>query len=272
MHLLPFFVFFVLSIIFARYQPIETINFFNQGFLTWLSLVNYFLFLTSMLTYWIMVFRLVNRHQVSMTEKLSYDNHNLRLNWIKLIAWWILGGFLASGLVYIYFLFKNIYPFNPIEIYHFGLLIFIFSISLYGIHQSDIPADARNNGFSKKNTTDYADEDWAFFTQKLNNYMNGFKPHLDRELTLQQLAGSMGEHPQKISYCINHILHKNFFSFTNEYRVKEAMQLISNPKNKNLTLLAIAFDAGFNSKSSFNALFKKFTGYTPSEFQKKKAV
>ena len=68
---------------------------------------------------------------------------------------------------------------------------------------------------------------------------------------------------------INTELSMNFFAFINEYRVKEARKLIENPERKDHTLLAIAFEAGFQSKASFNAAFKKHTGMAPGEYRRR---
>ena len=59
---------------------------------------------------------------------------------------------------------------------------------------------------------------------------------------------------------------KNFYTYINELRVKKFMDMVVDPKNKSLTFLAIAYECGFNSKSTFNSVFKKLTGFTPSEY------
>jgi len=69
-----------------------------------------------------------------------------------------------------------------------------------------------------------------------------------------------------LSQVINENLDKNFFDFVNGYRVEMVKQKMKDPSNKNYTLLSLAYDCGFNSKSSFNAIFKKYTGSTPSQY------
>jgi len=60
---------------------------------------------------------------------------------------------------------------------------------------------------------------------------------------------------------------RNFFTFINEYRVREVISRINDPKFQHYTILAIAFDSGFNSKSTFNSIFKSYTGKTPSQYR-----
>jgi AraC-like DNA-binding protein len=69
-----------------------------------------------------------------------------------------------------------------------------------------------------------------------------------------------------ISQIINQKENKNFYDFVNTYRFEEFKRLISLQKNQQYTLLSLAYDCGFSSKSSFNRYFKKATGQTPSEY------
>jgi AraC-like DNA-binding protein len=62
---------------------------------------------------------------------------------------------------------------------------------------------------------------------------------------------------------------KNFYQYINDYRVKEFIEKVSNPDNHKHTLIALAYDSGFNSKSAFYTTFKRSTGMTPLQFQKK---
>jgi len=71
-----------------------------------------------------------------------------------------------------------------------------------------------------------------------------------------------------LSIAINHNLNKHFFDFVNEYRIKKAMEIFKNTTDEKLTVLEVLYEVGFNSKSSFNTAFKKFTGTTPSEYRK----
>ncbi len=77
--------------------------------------------------------------------------------------------------------------------------------------------------------------------------------------------------PKLLSQAINEGLGKNFFEFINRYRIEEAKRLLTDPADKKITVLEVLYQVGFNSKSSFNTVFKKQTGLTPSEFKKKVA-
>ena len=98
--------------------------------------------------------------------------------------------------------------------------------------------------------------------------MENEKPYLDTKLGLKELAEDLDISVHHLSQVINEKLGKNFFEFVNGYRVAEVISLLKNPQYKRYTLLAIAYDSGFNSKSRFNSVFKKNTGFTPSKYIK----
>jgi ligand-binding sensor domain-containing protein/AraC-like DNA-binding protein len=93
------------------------------------------------------------------------------------------------------------------------------------------------------------------------------KPYLDPELSLQKLAQRVGITKEDLSQVINEHLGRNFKNFINKYRIEDACKKLLDPKENQFVLLKIAFDVGFNSKSVFNASFKKFTGLSPSQYR-----
>ena len=86
------------------------------------------------------------------------------------------------------------------------------------------------------------------------------------DLTLGDIAMKLDTNTVVISRVVNQMFNLNFNDFVNQYRVNAVIERIANPKFKNQTLLSIAFDAGFNSKATFNRAFKKFTGKNPKDF------
>lgn len=90
----------------------------------------------------------------------------------------------------------------------------------------------------------------------------------DPELTLGSLSEQLGVHTHELSRVINIALKKNFYDFINEYRVMDVARKMHDPAYNHITLLGIAFEAGFNSKSTFNRIFRQVTGKSPAEFKK----
>jgi len=102
----------------------------------------------------------------------------------------------------------------------------------------------------------------------LEQFMNEKEPFLDPDLTIQKLAIQINYTPKELSTLINQFIGKHFFDFINEYRILKAMSILENPSEKNLTILEILYKVGFNSKSSFNTAFKKYSNLTPIQYRK----
>lgn len=103
----------------------------------------------------------------------------------------------------------------------------------------------------------------------IEQFIQTHKPYLNKEFNLNQFAQSIGYARSYVSQVINAHYGKNFNTWVNEYRIREARRMMVNQDNQRLTIEAIAYEVGFASKSTFNEAFKKFTGITPSVFLKR---
>jgi len=101
----------------------------------------------------------------------------------------------------------------------------------------------------------------------LKNYMAEKEPYLDPSLTIQELANQINIPVRDLSVLINHHMDQHFFDFVNEYRIQKAMHILKDQSKSNLTILEILYEVGFNSKSSFNTSFKKYTNLTPTAYR-----
>ncbi|GGY86475.1 hypothetical protein GCM10011613_34510 [Cellvibrio zantedeschiae] len=100
------------------------------------------------------------------------------------------------------------------------------------------------------------------------DYMKQEKPYLAPALTLDKLAAQLKMQPRILSHLINRHFSCNFFEFINSYRVEESKRLLTDPACAEKNMLDIMYDVGFNSKATFNTLFKKKVGMTPTEYRK----
>jgi len=116
------------------------------------------------------------------------------------------------------------------------------------------------------------DEKMDELVNRVTRLMEEEKLYQEPELTLQQLAERLGVPAYQVSQSINEGMNKGFYDLINGYRVEEAKRLLADPGSRNYTILSVGFEAGFNSKTTFNTVFKKFTGLTPSEFKHKEEV
>lgn len=104
-------------------------------------------------------------------------------------------------------------------------------------------------------------------TLALKEYMSREEPYLEPSLTIQDLAAQLNVPARDLSILINHHLDQHFFDFVNEYRIKKAMTILKDPSKNGLNIQEVLYQVGFNSKSSFNTAFKKYTDLTPTQFR-----
>lgn len=156
----------------------------------------------------------------------------------------------------------------------FFVLILSFNYNYFGASQSTITNIANNisnytiiTSKEKKQVPFMSNDESKKYLNELYSLMKTEKLYRNPNLTLDELAKKLLTTRHKLSLIINIFTEQNFYEFVNQYRINEICNNLSNPQKNNLTILEIAFDAGFNSKSSFNTAFKKNTNITPREYR-----
>ena len=104
------------------------------------------------------------------------------------------------------------------------------------------------------------------YASKLQELIINEKPYLDSSLSLRSLAEMIQIHPNQLSWLLNESLGKNFSEYINHFRVEQFKYLAKDSSKKHITLIGLAYESGFNSKTVFNTYFKKETGLTPKQF------
>ena len=225
--------------------------------------------------YVVLTFFVLRKHNNRIEESFSYSEQ-IDLKWLK----YLLIAIACVWIIVVLSYFLNIYGLESI-----ALTIAIFFLGYFGFKQptifTNISIDtAHKQPITKQDTpkTEQPDKykksglkssEIDKYTTQLIEFIKQEKPYLNNKLTLNQLAEAMNLSTNHLSQIINEKMNKNFFDFINEYRVNEIKNLLPDPKYDHYTLLGVAFESGFNSKTSFNNIFKKFTGKTPSEYKKK---
>jgi len=228
------------------------------------------------------LFRL-SRHSRSIAEQFSY-REQINLKWLKYLIAGI--GFVSiiSILVSILVRIPLMNELMDDKVLYLAYTISVFFIGFFGIKQQVIYAGAPNGSQESSQKTsgkrqnrmnqylhsglkkDKAEQ----YANALRDYFKNEKPYLKGKLTLATVADHMSISVNHLSQVINEQIGMTFFDFVNKYRIEEVKSRIKNSDHENFTLLGIAYDSGFNSKSSFNSIFKKFTGFTPSQFARQK--
>lgn len=218
-------------------------------------------------TFWTL--RLVQRYGVQLKQDRSSIEH-INLRWLR--------NLMFSGLgIWILSMIGGLAPIL--------LALFIYTMGYLGLRQPEIfhpqsmeraGTSLQPNAVSTVPTVEPSryrksglDPDAAVaHAEALLSFMDKERPYLQSDLTLQELAAMLQLRPHHLSQVINTRCGKSFYDFVNAYRVEEVKRRLADPGFASLTILAIAVDSGFKSKSSFNEIFKKQVGMTPSDFRR----
>lgn len=148
-----------------------------------------------------------------------------------------------------------------------GMIVFIYTIGYLSFTIPDVHVSIHKVVKNKYSNSTLTKEQSAQNFKRLKELMEIDKLYLKQDLSLIDLSKLIEISPNLISQIINEELGHNFFEFVNQYRVDEAKRLLANGESKRYTIASIAYDSGFNNKTSFNNYFKKITGSTPSEYR-----
>lgn len=208
----------------------------------------------------------------------------VRLDWLQAITIMVLaflGVFLAENVL----LLAGINFSNYFNLTSFLMAVYVYAIGYMGLLKSEVfenPSTAASirrlmpsgSGESlgdpgeKYRRSGLSEEKAEACHKSLLRLMEEKRPYIDPDLTLAGLAEQLEVSSHNLSEVINTRIGQTFFDFVNKYRVEKLAMDLRDPDKRNLKLLALAFEAGFNSKSSFNSIFKRFTGQTPSDYRK----
>lgn len=219
---------------------------------------------------------LLRDYKKRIHNSLSNTEH-INLKWLNMLlfSWFVLAVVLVP--MSLLSVGSDGVPIHLLEIYvALGYMIFILVMGYYGFKQTTIFSDlelteavsegAASSGAPSYERSGLSVEQASLYHEKLLDLMKEKKPYLNGELRARDLASELGISVNYLSQILNEKQKQNFFDFVNSYRVLEAQEKMQNPAFRQFTLLAIALDSGFNSKTSFNITFKKVTQQTPSQY------
>lgn len=292
LHFLPFLVLTIFSLISYNSQgTAQKIDILDKIITRQMA---FYIYIVSLLiylhffSYMFLSLKTVNLHQEVAANKFS-DRQRTELNWLRSTLVFLTGLMLlgaASSFIGLTS-FSNFY-YLALTILIAAFIIFINRVLLKALRNPEVfeALEEVDNKITEQSTTGlrsleqenasasrYASSALQETEKKkildtLLHHMNNKRPYLEPELSLEQLARQLSVKPRALSQVINEMTGQNFFDFINTYRIEEAKRLLCDKSDPKTTVLEILYEVGFNSKSSFNTIFKKQTGLTPSEFKK----
>ena len=146
--------------------------------------------------------------------------------------------------------------------------LLIYTLGYFAMKKPQlISGELVNKGAIKYEKSRLRDEIAERYLNRLIESMETNKIFTNNDLNLSILSKELDIPQHHLSQILNEKLNQSFFDFVNKYRVEEAKRLLRCPDYFHYTILAIALESGFNNKVSFNSFFKKFTGFTPSQYR-----
>jgi AraC-like DNA-binding protein len=290
LHFLPFALAYIplLSFLFSSNDnKITTYNHQGAGY-EWIMAPMSVAIIISGISYVLLSLQKLNRHRKNINDQFS-NTDKINLAWLRYLIFGV-------GIIWIVVILGKDEPTFA------TVVLFVFFMGYFGIKQTSIfshipptaliddpaaetktaseiesspviePEKEPNQEKEKYLKSGLSESEMQFISNRLNDLMQRERLYTNPELTLGEMALQLNIHPNYLSQVINSVEKKNFYDYINTYRVEEFNRMVKLPKNQKFTLLALAFECGFNSKTSFNRNFRKVTGLSPTEYLKQMNV
>jgi AraC-like DNA-binding protein len=272
-HLMPFLLLTALAVPFFILSPDQKITVFQrngEGF-EWYLLIQLPVIIISGMAYAIATMIEIRRRSRTAETGMSENKIFGLMKYVTfgLVAIWLLSAAFDDSVIFA------------------GVVVFVLFIGLFGISRvpglytspalTGLVADqtfinSASLAVERYARTGLKQKDATGIMQRMEAYMKTEKPYTNFDLTLNDLAAYLDTSPNYLSQVINSVSGKTFYNYINHYRIAEFLVLAARQENKKYTFIALAYDCGFNSKTTFNKYFKLHTGQTPSEYFGKQSV
>lgn len=239
------------------------------------------------LYYWLLFRKAINFYKEAYQTHYSYEQNLPYLSTVLIIQaiclslWAFM--FLMYGAGYFFKFDNQILIERSIEAIWLIFSVITYFVGYFAIHQpetfkvnptsfsifDDVLEHRVVETIGHKNKAEIEEqpnENMQVLKDKIDKYIQKHRPYTNPKLTLNELSSKLKMPPHLVSKVINDGFDKNFFDFVNTYRIEEFKRLVKDTAYQHLTLLSVAYEVGFNSKTAFNRSFKKITDQTPKEY------
>lgn len=283
-HLIPFFIFWVLISLPVALSML--FNLFVDYHKAYVKIADYINLIENLyfLAYCFVSYKLVLSIRNARQQLVSNITKN-NLQWIKTLIVGLIAIIILDSFFSIYEIIFPPIPWNIGTIIAFALIALFSTLGYKGMFQSEIllpnfllSADSNlrettrtgsySSGSPIKQLDAFSEIEIERLKLNLTEILYHKKPYLNESLSLSELANELNITDKKLSELLNQHLNTNFYNLINECRVSEVKKRLADMDNEKYTLLSIAYDCGFPSKTSFNRIFKQKTGMSPSRYKK----
>ncbi len=210
----------------------------------------------------------VHKHRIYLQNEQSNIGKNESLGWVLAVSIFYVVYCCVAFIVSVIIFYGNMNPQAP-HIYNYAvLLLMVFILSYYGLHQQVLPQKilVGKDNPSYRNSL-LTPEMKQKIRQKIIAYIEKENAYLKPELNMDLLSSKIKVPKHLITEVLNTDIGMNFFQFVNSYRVEAVKKMLTDPNNK-FSIEAIGYECGFSSKSAFYTVFKNITGETPVSYRK----
>jgi len=272
LHSIPFLTSLVILIPFYSLDPTSKLTYVQSikisGLFSTTHLIYLILLVLQFGLYFVLIIKLFRRYIIDFTSSRSDGRLEVVL-WAKAFFYSVIAFLGMYSIAYIVLVSKPSFYIH-LETTTYLVLCLAIQILLYFFVRTRFSAF---NQLKIEKTKYYSSNiqgmDFEPFITKLRAVILEEKMYLDHDLRISKLADVLNIPAPHMSQMISEGAKTTFYDFVNEYRIEEAKKLLLMEKYKRFTLLAVAMDAGFSNKTTFNRTFKKYTNMTPSEYIKK---
>ncbi len=281
LHGLPFIISIILIYLFRNTENEDfyfDLAYYEQ--LSWLRNIIGTFYILALWVYGVLAIKIILNFRKQIKDQYSFESDRISLTWLLLV---VVSFIVANNIIIIASTLEetNVVTGDIDNIRDIALLIYVYLVGIWGYRQNQLSSDAKsmreiskNFKESKSDTGKYQKsglkEDQATgYVQRLINFMDQSEEWKDKELSVAKLSVLTNIPKHHITQVLNENLQKNFYVFVNEFRIEQAKKMIKSQEYNSWSLVAVADECGFNSKTAFNNFFKKSTGMTPSEFRQK---
>ncbi len=263
---------------FMSYMPDDRLAIFNEvDFLHYFNTTGQVLvFVFSGLYLVLFVYFLVKSNQLLKNYKKRIRNiysnsEKIDLRWLRKLILFFYAAYAATVLAFCLTYITGISMAYTDYVYYLLTVVFIFLIGYWGHQQGSVFSLANSTIQNKPEKNDQTKNNngisYAKEARELENIMAEKKPYLEPMLTIHDLAELLNMPSHQLSKVIHKEFGKNFYEYVNYYRIEHFKKQVVSEKYISFTILAVALDCGFNSKSAFNRIFKEQTGLTPRDYK-----
>lgn len=242
------------------------VGFFDINDFTWFRMTMALASVLSFFGYSIPSLINVHNHRVNLKNEFSTIDSKNTLGWLLFIIVFYMSFMIIAYLLGIINILAQVTTYVKLVSFAF-ILVIVYAFSFYGLLQGQIYSQDANGKTDTYKNPRLPDAEKKKIRKKLETYFNEEKPYLDVNLTIVNVSDKLNISRHALTEVLNTEVGKNFYRFVNEYRVNEVKEKLFDPEFSHYSIDAIGYECGFNSKSSFYAVFKNTTGKTPTQFK-----